>query len=399
MSTLALKQARKIYSISEVINEVNDIFEDEYNNVWLRGEVSNFTEAFSGHYYFKIKDENAQISAVMFKGFNRTLKFNMGNGLGIIVHGKLSIFKSQGNFQIQVNYAEPDGIGALQLAFEQLKTKLEKEGLFDQSLKKNIPLLPKTIGVVTSLKGAAVHDIISISQRRFPNIHIIVYPVSVQGNTSAKEIAAAINYFSKKGNVDTLIVGRGGGSTEDLWSFNEEIVARAIFHCKVPVVSAVGHETDFTISDFVADLRAPTPSAAAEHCVPVKLDLIQKVSQHRKSLIAAVNDDLQEKTKDIKLLLNELRTPNLILDQQILKTSDLESRLVQSMNGLLNENKHSTDKLMIKLKLLSPKNILKRGYIIGKNSLGKVITRKSSAKTGDLLDLTFHDGEVRTRVE
>ncbi|MFC1501724.1 exodeoxyribonuclease VII large subunit [Elusimicrobiota bacterium] len=277
-------EGRKIYSVSELNNEIKIVLEDTYPEIWVEGEISNFKMYPSGHMYFSLKDEESQVSSVIFQGFSRYLKFELEDGLKVIAKGKVSTYVRRGNYQFIINYVEPAGKGALQLAFEQLKKKLEKEGLFDASRKKAIPYMPKRIGVVASPKGAAIRDILSVLYRRFPNLETLIYPVKVQGDCAKDEISYAIDYLNKDySHLDVLIVGRGGGSLEDLWAFNEEIVARAIANSKIPVISCVGHEIDFTIADFVSDLRAPTPSAAAELAVKNKehlVEMVNKLSQH-----------------------------------------------------------------------------------------------------------------------
>ncbi|MFH1356285.1 MAG: exodeoxyribonuclease VII large subunit [bacterium] len=399
MLPLRSVENKTIYTISEMMGQVNSVLDKNYASIWLKGEVSNFNAYSSGHFYFTLKDDKAQISAVMFKGYNRNLKFQIENGQSLVIHGHLAIYQAQGRFQVIVNHAEPDGIGALQLAYEQLKEKLQAEGLFDAATKQQLPFLPQKIGVVTSQHGAAVQDILAITKRRFPNRDILIYPVKVQGDGSAQEITTAINYFAQKKNVDVIIVGRGGGSLEDLWSFNEEIVARAIFNCPIPIISAVGHETDFTIADFVADVRAPTPSAAAELCVPVKDELLATISDHRKSLISLMTDYIQSRLKNIKLLTKTIPTPKAILEQYRLRLSENTERLVQAMKNYLLVNKHNVEKLNMTLSLLSPKNVLKRGYIMGKNADGTIITRKKMVKTGEKMTLEFYDGELETTIE
>jgi len=297
---------RSILTISELVDSINEQLDQTFRHVFIKGEISNFKAYPSGHFYFSLKDENAQISAVMFKGYNRNLKFELENGLSVIAQGKLAVYGPQGRFQIQVISLEPEGIGALQLAFDQLKSKLEKEGLFKEERKQPLPSFPKNIGVVTSEKGAAIHDIIHVLQRRMPSINITLYPVKVQGEGAAQEIASGISFFDKDNSVDVLIVGRGGGSLEDLWAFNEEIVARAISDCSLPIISAVGHETDFTISDFVADMRCPTPSAAAESAVPDAKDILLRVHNYRSQIISSVQSNIENKKLHVKYLASDL---------------------------------------------------------------------------------------------
>ncbi|HET7102298.1 MAG TPA: exodeoxyribonuclease VII large subunit, partial [Terriglobia bacterium] len=264
---LNLIPERKLYTVAELSFSVKDLLETSFPDVWVTGEVSNFRAAASGHYYFTLKDTSAQLRAVCFRNQARYLKFKPQDGISVIARGRLSVYEARGEYQLYIEYLEPAGMGALQFAFEQLKKQLASEGLFDAARKKPLPALPRAIGVVTSASGAAVRDILRVIKRRFPNMNVFLYPATVQGSSAAGEIVEGIEYFNQHPIVDVMIVGRGGGSLEDLWPFNEEIVARAIAASSIPVISAIGHETDFTIADFVADLRAPTPSAAAELAV------------------------------------------------------------------------------------------------------------------------------------
>src|SRR4030066_820404 len=264
---------RYILTVSELTQEIKDILEDKFPDVWVEGEISNLRIPPSGHIYFTLKDDLRQIRAVLFKRQARTLRFVPEDGLHTICRGRFSLYEKRGDYQLILETIEPKGIGALQLAFLQLKERLEKEGLFDPAHKKAVPMIPQKIGIVTSPTGAVIQDMLHILGRRFENLHILLYPVRVQGEGVSSEIAEAIKYFNQRTEVDVIIVGRGGGSLEDLWAFNEEVVARAIYRSKIPVISAVGHETDYQIADFVADLRAPTPSAAAELVVRDKREM------------------------------------------------------------------------------------------------------------------------------
>ena len=264
---------KKILTVSELTLEIKHHLEEGFGEIWVEGEISNFRSPSSGHYYFTLKDGKSQIRGVIFRFMGRYLKFEPQDGLAVICRGKISVYEPRGEYQLILDYMEPKGIGALQLAFEQLKEKLEKEGLFDAARKKPLPLLPKKIGIVASPTGAAIRDLLNVIGRRFPNVGILINPVKVQGEGSAQEIASAIYELNTIPEIDVIVVARGGGSLEDLWAFNEEIVARAIDHSSLPVISAVGHEIDFTIADFVADLRAPTPSVAGELVVKDKAEL------------------------------------------------------------------------------------------------------------------------------
>ncbi len=299
---LNLAPARKIYSVSELNARIRDLLESEFQDIWVEGEISNFRAAPSGHYYFSLKDERAQLKCVCFKNNVRYLRFRPEDGLQVTARGQVSIYEARGEYQLYVEYLEPVGYGALQLAFEQLKAKLAEEGLFDPARKKPLPMLPRRIGLITSPRGAVIQDMIQILERRFPNMPLLLYPVSVQGEGSAGEIAGALGYFNRSREVDVIILARGGGSIEDLWSFNEEKVARAIYASKIPVIAAVGHETDFTIADFVADVRAPTPSAAAELVVESKEQLQAEIAGLEKSLLAATRHRLLEWRQQVQAL-------------------------------------------------------------------------------------------------
>src|SRR5579871_5543501 len=272
---------RQIFKVSELTERISEMLESAFDDVWVEGEVSNCHAAQSGHIYFTLKDARAQVKCVCFRDQARGLKCRPEDGLHLTVRGSIGVYQPRGEYQIYVSYIEPVGVGALQLAFEQLKKKLAAEGLFDESRKKPLPVLPRCIGLVTSPTGAAVRDILRILKRRFANVHVQIYPVKVQGEGAAKEIAAGLKYFSTAKFADVVILARGGGSLEDLWAFNEEIVARAISESRLPVISGVGHETDFTIADFVADLRAPTPSAAAEIVVRSRAEFEKHIADHQ----------------------------------------------------------------------------------------------------------------------
>src|SRR5580693_289467 len=284
-SLFNLMPERHVWKVSELTDRIRDLLESAFFDIWVEGEVSNFRAAQSGHLYFTLKDAHAQIRCICFRDQARGLKFRPEDGLHVTVRGSISVYDVRGEYQIYVTNIEPVGLGALQLAFEQLKKRLQEEGLFDEARKKPLPVLPRCIGVVSSPKGAAIRDILRVLKRRFANVHVQIYPVKVQGEGAAAEIAAALRYFNRAKIADVLIVARGGGSLEDLWAFNEEAVARAIAESKIPVISGVGHETDFTIADFVADLRAPTPSAAAEIVVKSREEFERHIADHQRHLI------------------------------------------------------------------------------------------------------------------
>lgn len=388
-------QNQHIYTVSELIDSVNQSLLAGFGTVLLKGEVSNFKISNGGHFYFSLKEENAKLEAVMFKGFNQRLKFKLEEGLKVIVQGQLEMYAPWGKFQIKVFAVQPEGIGELQLAFEQLKKKLADEGLFAAARKRPLPPFPQDIGVVTSPTGAAIHDIIHVLHKRFPPVNILLYPVKVQGDGAAEEIATGLNYFSVNKNVDMVIVGRGGGSLEELWAFNEEIVARAIALCSVPVISAVGHETDFSISDFVADRRAPTPSAAAEMAVPNGKDVLrqfhflkERLSSHSERKIADLGKDIREYTRRLSQATHHLRERFLYLKTALLHHVRLNLQNLASQ----------VEKYTLSLKLMDPKNTLKRGYVMATSLKGEVITRKKGIDINDKVGLTFYDGRVLTKV-
>ncbi len=387
----------KILTITDLTKSLKENIEGNFSNVWLKGEISNFKIYQSGHYYFTLKDAHAQISAVMFKGYQRLLKFDVKEGLSVIAHGRLSIYEARGQYQILVDQLEPEGVGALRLAFEQLKEKLSREGLFDPARKRALPSVPQKIGLVTSIDGAVVHDMVNILRRRFPNIHLIIYPVRVQGDGAAQEIVSAIGYFSKNKSVDLVIVGRGGGSLEDLWAFNEEIVARAVAACSVPVVSAVGHETDFTICDFVADVRAPTPSAAAELCVPVKEDLVARIDEQKARLISLMQNRIKHLKLKVLLQFRSIPTPDRVIQTLWIKCDDLVTRLQNCFEQRVSDLKHRVKEYAIKLMLLNPKNVLERGFAMAQDTKGNVLTRKKQAEKQDRFDVVFYDGNLRVK--
>ena len=350
---------RYVLTVSELTQEIRNTLEMKFSDVWVEGEVSNLKIPPSGHIYFTLKDDFSQIRAVVFRMKSRALRFVPEDGLHAICRGRVSLYEKRGDYQLIVEEMEPRGIGALQLAYLQLKEKLEKEGLFDISHKKPIPLLPRTIGTVTSPTGAVIQDMIHIIQRRFENVSLLLYPVRVQGEGASTEIAEGIRYFNRERNVDVIIVGRGGGSLEDLWAFNEEEVARAIYHSKIPVVSAVGHETDYTISDFVADLRAPTPSAAAELVVRDKRDLERQLQYLKNKLENEVSNYLNETKADLTYLRKNLSTPKKRIEDYLLRVDDLVNRSRRSLFWDLKRNIEKGLSLAQRLDLRNPSHTIR----------------------------------------
>lgn len=397
-------QGDSIYTVTELTQEIKDLLEGHFSEVTLMGEISNFHAHGSGHYYFTLKDEKAQISAAMFRGSNRSLKFVPEDGLEVIVRGRVSVYGPRGNYQIIVEAMEPKGLGALQLAFEQLKKKLEAEGLFAEEKKQALPFLPHNIGIITSPTGAALRDMVHVLHRRFPRVNILLYPVHVQGEEAPAEIVRALSEMNEFKELDVLILGRGGGSLEDLWAFNTEGVARAIAASKIPVVSAVGHETDFTISDFVADLRAPTPSAAAELTVPVLEDLESMLSERAGQLFKLMQRLLQVKRGELQYFSSHLKHPKQRLQEYAQHIDLLTDRLRKAMTDRLADRRAHWNFLAGKLEALSPLAILKRGYSIAHllrpdGTKGPILKDAKQAVKGDLLQLSLHKGEIRARVE
>lgn len=392
----------KIFSVTEITQDIRLLLEKSFSEVWIEGEISNFKPASSGHFYFSLKDAKSQIKMVMFRGANLQLRFKPENGLSVLCYGKLSLYEPRGEYQIVVEHMEPKGIGALQLAFEQLKKKLEAEGLFRPERKRPIPFLPRRIGIVTSRTGAVIRDMVHVLTRRFPNIRILLYPVLVQGDGAAQKIAEgieALNDLDGSLDIDVLIVGRGGGSIEDLWAFNEEIVARAMACSKIPIISAVGHETDFTIADFVADLRAPTPSAAAELAVPVREDLLYTLEKQRRCLYQVI----EQKIENARLLLKQwegyFQDPGRRITEYLLKVDHLQEQMLSWMNHQVERRQEGVKRLVVQLKALSPQAILARGYAIAIRPRDKKTIRSlGDVEIGDAVEIRLQEGILGTRV-
>lgn len=387
----------RIYTISEITRNIKFILENQLPELWIEGEISNLRTSPSGHTYFTLKDESSQISAVLFKSRRNTV--TLKDGLHIFVFGRITVYEKGGNYQIVVNKLEPKGMGALQLAFEELKNRLYKEGLFDERHKRPLPLFPRVVGVVTSPTGAAIRDILNIIDRRFSNINILIFPVRVQGEGSAQEIAGAIDTMNQFPDIDVLIVGRGGGSLEDLWAFNEEIVARSIFNSRIPVISAVGHEIDYTVSDFTADVRAPTPSAAAEMVIAKKSEFTSRIDflGHRlKTLTSSYINELKAKVAGLTASY-VFKEPENTLRQYIQRLDDLSHRLNIKIQHLHEIHHHKLSSLESRLSSLNPKAILNRGYSITINTkTGRIVTQPAGLKKGDEVDTQLAKGRFRS---
>jgi exodeoxyribonuclease VII large subunit len=443
---LNLAPERQILTVAELTAALRLLLEDTFSDVWVAGEISNARHAPSGHYYFTLKDSDAQLRCVCFRQEARYLKVKPQDGLAVIARGRLGVYEARGEYQLYVVMLEPQGYGVLQLAFEQLKKKLAAEGLFDSERKRPLPLLPLRIGIVTSPRGAAIADMVRILQRRFDGLHVLLYPVRVQGDGAAEEIARGVLYFSRTRQVDVVIVGRGGGSLEDLWAFNEEVVARAIAECSVPVISAVGHQTDFTIADFVADVRAATPSAAAELVVQKKSEFLESVRNWEERALRAMRYKLATSGRNLlesrieravavvrrKLAGNWQRTDELshALRQAIIQRLrraekrfrevqhalaglDFRVKLERSRSRLeyasqklspmiawrLSRARSSLDSLDRQLAHLSPLAILERGYAIVQTPEGGVVREARQAEIGSFLGVRLYRGRLGVEVK
>jgi exodeoxyribonuclease VII large subunit len=444
--TFNLQPTRQIFTVSELTAKIRDLLAKNFMDILVQGEVSNCREAQSGHIYFTLKDDRAQVRCVFFKQQQRGIKFRPEDGLQVTVRGSISVYEQRGEYQIYVENLDPVGRGALQLAFEQLKKRLEAEGLFDPKRKKPLPLLPSRIGIITSPRGAAVRDVVRILTRRFPNVHLTVYPVRVQGEGSAEEIVKALKFFNARKIVDVLILARGGGSMEDLWSFNEEIVARAIFASEIPVISGVGHETDFTIADFVADLRASTPSAAAELVVQTRAEFDKHIAELRETLAGHVRYRLLELSRRVHELSARrgFRRPLDLLRQQRQRADEMTSRLALGLRARLEQSrkrfnaahlrivsfdfrvkisafrlrleKRSADlgvrierllrakrdrleKFFLQLNERSPMRVLERGYAIATDAAGNLLRDAAQVTLGDTVAIQLHRGRLTTEVQ
>ena len=436
---------KTILTVSRLTSLLRGVLEENFEQVWVQGELSNLSSPSSGHCYFTLKDSGAQLRCVMFKSSVKNLKFRLADGMALIVRGHISVYDQRGEYQLICEYCEPAGIGALQTAFVQLKDKLSQEGLFAESHKQAIPRFPRRVGVLTSPSGAAIHDILTIIKRRFASLEVLIYPVRVQGEGAAMEIARAIDDMNRMAEVDVLIVGRGGGSLEDLWAFNEEAVARAVYRSHIPVISAVGHETDWTICDFVSDLRAPTPSAAAELIIASRDELHSLLDSLSHRLRLLMQNRLTTLGGRLAVLRRSLLDPRTMLGHLGQRMDDMNERLtmalrssVMSLRGrfshvdgalqsfspalrigaarqriiilaasqersmlqLLDESRQNFGSNSARLEVLSPLKTLARGYSIAtRPGDGRVISDAAKLNTGELLQLKLYRGRIDCRVE
>ena len=441
-----LMPERRVWSVTELTVRIRDLLARNFTDILVEGEISNCREASSGHIYCTLKDERTQIRCVCFKAQLRTMKFRPEDGLRVTVRGSITVYEARGDYQIYVESFEPVGLGALQLAFEQLKKRLEAEGLFSQERKKPLPVLPRCIGLITSPRGAAVRDVVRILRRRFPNVQLTLYPVRVQGEGAAGEIVRALQFFNRRQSVDVVILARGGGSMEDLWSFNEEIVARAIAASTIAIISGVGHETDFTIADFVADVRASTPSAAAEIVVQTR----REFDTHVASLRDALGEQMRYRILVLSRRVHELagrrgfRRPLDLLRQQRQRADELTSRVALGLKArleqsrkrftaahlrivsfdfrmkiatlrlrlekrsvelgtqaerLLQKKRERLERLALQLQERGPLKVLERGYAIATDAAGNVLRSAEQVAVGDTVGIRLHRGQLETEVK
>jgi len=399
---------RRVLTVSELTRIVRMVLEDAVGKVWVEGEVSNLTKHSSGHVYFSLKDDGAVLSAVLFRYVSQKLKFDIENGMQMVCYGRVSVYEKRGQYQLYVDKMEPKGIGALKIAFEQLKKRLYEEGLFEESKKRPIPYLPTRIGVVTSPTGAAIRDILNVVKRRFKNVEVILNPVRVQGEEAKDEIVRAIGEFSAYNRsvtagekVDVLIVGRGGGSLEDLWAFNEEAVARAVRNSEIPVISAVGHEVDWTISDFAADKRAPTPSAAAELVIPRKEDLTARLDGLADRLDSVMVDKIRGLEEDVKALSESyvLKQPVNIIEQYQQRIDEIAKKIEIRATHIIEMKKARFAETCGKLEMLSPFKVLGRGYSITTDAEKRTVIKDASGlKKGQGLKTRLGRGTFTSEV-
>lgn len=390
---------QKVYTVSALTREVKELLEMSFPRLWVEGEISNLKLHSSGHIYFTLKDESAQITCAMWRYRANQLLFRPHDGMQVLVEGELQVYEKGGTYQLIIQQIQPAGVGALQMAFEQLKKKLHAEGLFDEQYKKPLPLYSERIGIITSPTGAAIRDIVSVARRRFPCIELIVCPVRVQGEGAAQEIIQAIKDINEYGEVEVIILGRGGGSIEDLWAFNEENVARAIFNSKIPIVSAVGHEIDFSISDFVADRRAPTPSAAAELVVKDKAELLgvanyyqERLNNSMKKLIREYQDKIISYSSSYAF-----RKPEDFIFQKIQRVDDLQKFISMSLSHSLELKTQNLQRLKEQVGALNPQAILSRGYSICSKG-GVIVKNVDQLKMQDIVDVKLAQGQFSSQV-
>ena len=396
-------EQKRIFSVSEINKYIKMLFDGDelLNSISIRGEITNFKAHYTGHYYFTLKDESSTIKCVMFKGYAQFVKFKPADGMKVVINGQISAFERDGVYQIYCKSMSPEGLGDLYLAYEQLKEKLSKEGLFDISKKKKIPFLPQRVGVITSRTGAVIRDIINVSTRRYPNVNILIYPAAVQGVNVASTIIEGLKVFNELNNVDVIIIARGGGSFEDLFGFNDENLARAIYASKIPVVSAVGHETDFTICDFVSDLRAPTPSAAAELVYPEYTEIVSRIEKDKNRTIIAMKNYIERKRQYVERL-KAAKLEKVPLDQVNKYRLAIDGMMTKSeatLKYMIEKYRTRCVKSIAKIDTLSPLKTLTRGYSVVEDEDGKVIKSVNDVSSNQEIKITVTDGKVSAIVK
>lgn len=396
-------EQKRIFSVSEINKYIKMLFDGDelLNSISIRGEITNFKAHYTGHYYFTLKDESSTIKCVMFKGYAQFVKFKPADGMKVVINGQISAFERDGVYQIYCKSMSPEGLGDLYLAYEQLKEKLSKEGLFDISKKKKIPFLPQRVGVITSRTGAVIRDIINVSTRRYPNVNILIYPAAVQGVNVASTVIEGLKVFNELNNVDVIIIARGGGSFEDLFGFNDENLARAIYASKIPVVSAVGHETDFTICDFVSDLRAPTPSAAAELVYPEYTEIVSRIDKDKNRTIIAMKNYIERKRQYVERL-KAAKLEKVPLDQVNKYRLAIDSMMTKSeatLKYMIEKYRTRCVKSIAKIDTLSPLKTLTRGYSVVEDEDGKIIKSVNDVSSNQEIKITVTDGKVSAIVK
>ncbi|MBV9303271.1 MAG: exodeoxyribonuclease VII large subunit [Acidobacteriaceae bacterium] len=442
---LSLGFERRVFQVSELNSAIQGLFETEFRGIWVAGEISGCRAASSGHYYFCLKDAQSQLKCALFKTAARLARFKPRDGLAVIARGNLEVYEARGEYQLIIELLQPQGAGALQLAFEQLKKKLSAEGLFEQARKRALPKLPRRVGIVTSLSGAVLHDMLQILERRFPGIHVRIFPAQVQGEGAVEQVCRALKYFSERAWAEVVILARGGGSLEDLWTFNEEAVARMIVASKVPIVSAIGHETDFTIADFAADHRAPTPSAAAEIVICTRASLLEQIAAHRAKAAQSIRyrvltcsrdlqhrgtaraatllhravakraqalDDLEFRLRTTQRRLIQVLAGRLGASVRRLQAGDLRlclarnrhrqellaGQMAKSMETRISRGRRRHETVHARLAQLSPLAVLARGYAIVENAERHILRSAAEASSGEELRVRLHRGELSALV-
>ncbi len=396
-------EQRKTYSVTEINKYVKMLFEgdDLLNSVTVTGEITNFKAHYTGHYYFTLKDESSTIKCVMFKGYAQYIKFKPADGMKVVINGQVSCYERDGVYQIYCKSMSPEGLGDLYLAYEQLKQKLSKEGLFDETHKKQIPFLPQRVGVITSRTGAVIRDIINVSTRRFPNVNLLVYPAAVQGVNVASTVIEGIRTFNRLNNVDVIIIARGGGSFEDLFGFNDENLAREVYASQIPIVSAVGHETDFTICDFVSDLRAPTPSAAAELVYPEYSEIVNRIQKDKNRTIIGIKNYIERKRQYVERLKAAKleKVPLDKINRYRMTIDSIMSKTESTLRYKVERYRTRCVKSITKIDTLSPLKTLTRGYSVTENIDGKVVKSVKDVKSNDEVKITLNDGKISAIVK